>query len=103
MAQKTIVSVIITTWNSAAHLPRCLEKISSQILKDFEGIVVDNSSSDGTLDGLESRWPGLDIRVLRPGENQGFAAANNLGARMACGQWLAIINPDAFPAPDWLE
>jgi GT2 family glycosyltransferase len=45
----------------------------------------------------------LSLRVERLPTNTGFAAANNLGARMAGGEWLALLNPDAFPEPDWLE
>ncbi len=98
-----LVSIILVTWNSAAHLPHCLESLGRQTFKNFEVIVVDNGSTDGALDGLESHWPGLAIQVLRLDENMGFAAANNLGARLARGRWLALLNPDAFPEPTWLE
>jgi len=98
-----LISIILVTWNSATYLPHCLESLSLQTFKDFEVIVVDNGSTDGTLDDLESRWSEVTMQVLRLGENKGFAAANNLGARLARGQWLALLNPDAFPAPEWLE
>lgn len=97
------VSIIITTWNSESVIPRCLDSLVQQTFRDFEVIVVDNGSMDGSLVGLESRWPGLTLRVERLEENRGFAAANNIGARLARGQWLALLNSDAFPAPDWLE
>jgi GT2 family glycosyltransferase len=96
------LSVIIVTWNSAAYLPRCLECLAAQTLKDFEVIIIDNGSMDGCVDGLEENWPVLSLRVERLGENKGFAAANNLGARLAQGQWLALLNSDAFPEPEWL-
>lgn len=44
----------------------------------------------------------LDLRIARLERNLGFATANNIGARLAHGNWLALLNPDAFPAPDWL-
>jgi len=97
------ISVILVTWNSAATLTRCLGCLAAQTLKDFEVVLVDNGSTDGSLDGMESRWPGLILRVERLDENRGFAAANNLGARLARGEWLAMLNADAFPEPDWLE
>ena len=97
------ISVILVTWNSAVHLPRCLDCLAAQTLKDFEVILVDNGSMDGSLDGLESRWPGLTMRIERLNENRGFAAANNVGAHLARGQWLALLNSDAFPEPAWLE
>jgi GT2 family glycosyltransferase len=99
----SLVSVILVIWNSAVHLPRCLECLTTQTFKDFEVILVDNGSTDGSLDGVEDSWPALILRVERLGENKGFAAANNLGASLARGQWLALLNSDAFPEPDWLE
>jgi len=43
------------------------------------------------------------VRLIEAGANLGFAAGNNLAAAQALGDWLALINPDAFAAPDWLE
>ena len=63
--------------------------------------MIDNGSTDKSVDGLEQRWP--DIKVTRLNQNVGFAAANNLGAHLAHGDWLALLNTDAFPDPDWLE
>jgi GT2 family glycosyltransferase len=102
-APSPLISVVLVTWNSAAHLPRCLESLAAQTFKDFEVMLIDNGSTDGCLEGVEDRWSGLKIRVERLGENKGFAAANNLGARLARGQWLALLNSDAFPEPGWLE
>jgi GT2 family glycosyltransferase len=97
------VSVISVTWNSAAYLSRCLNALAVQTFKDFEVVLVDNGSTDGSLDEVESRWPGLTLRVERLDENRGFAAANNLGVRLARGEWLALLNSDAFPDQNWLE
>jgi len=72
-----------------------------QSLADFECFIVDNGSSDGSLATL----PELDSRfkILKMDENLGFAAANNHAARLAKSDWLALLNPDAFAHPDWLE
>src|SRR3990170_5640248 len=99
--RQPLVSVVIVNWNGWDTLPRCLEALASQSFEDFEVILVDNASSDGSADEAEMRWP--HMRVIRLEENLGFAAANNLGARKACGRWLALLNNDAFPEPDWLE
>lgn len=98
-----LLSVLIVTWNSAAYLPRCLEALAAQTFADFEVLVVDNGSTDNCVADLESRWPMLNLRLLRRAENTGFAAANNLAAGLARGEWLALLNSDAFPEPDWLE
>lgn len=95
------VSIIVVNWNGAAFLPRCLEAITAQTHQDYEIIVIDNASQDGSADGLLACWPG--VRFVRLEANTGFAVANNLGARLARGQWLALVNNDAFPYPDWLE
>jgi GT2 family glycosyltransferase len=94
------LSVILVNWNGGEVLPRCLDSLAAQTFQDFEVILVDNGSTDGSVEAAEARWP--DIRIFRQGQNTGFAAANNLGARHARGQWLALLNNDAFPAPDWL-
>jgi GT2 family glycosyltransferase len=97
------VSIVITPWNSGIYLTRCLEHLSAQSFQDFEIIVVDNGSTDGSLDGLEDKWPGLKFRIQYLVKNNGYTVANNFGARLACGRWLALLNADAFPAVDWLE
>jgi GT2 family glycosyltransferase len=97
------VSIIVATWNSESVIPRCLDSLVQQTFRDFEVIVVDNGSSDGTIEYLQEKLPGLAIQVESLDSNRGFAAANNIGARIARGQWLAMLNSDAFPAPDWLE
>jgi GT2 family glycosyltransferase len=96
------LSLIIVSWNSGRHLPRCLESLSRQTFRDFETIIVDNGSTDNSTDRLEEQYPHLHIRVERLLKNLGFSAANNLGARIARGKWLVLLNADAFPKPGWL-
>src|SRR5512135_1918794 len=98
-----LVSIIIVSWNSGKHLPRCLESLSQQTFRDFETILVDNGSKDNSIDHLEESHPGIELRVERLAENLGFTAGNNIGARLARGEWLVLLNADAFPEPDWLE
>ncbi len=98
-----LISVIIVTWNSKKYLPACLEHLLTQTVHDFEIILVDNGSEDGALDGLREKYPSLDLHINRLSSNLGFATANNIGARLARGQWLVLLNADAFPEPDWLE
>jgi GT2 family glycosyltransferase len=96
------VALIVVNWNSGPLLERCLAAVAAQTLPPREIVVVDNDSHDGSADGLEARFPG--VRVLRPGRNLGFAAANNLAAaEVRESDWLALLNPDAFPEPRWLE
>ena len=103
MPTSPLISVIIVSWNSAEHLPRCLESLLRQTFQRFEIILIDNGSVDRGTDGLEEKYPKLDLRLERLAANVGFAASNNIGARRARGTWLALLNADAFPEPDWLE
>jgi GT2 family glycosyltransferase len=103
MQSSPLVSIIILTWNSEKYLQTCLSKLSNQTFYDFEVILVDNGSEDGALEGLREKHPALDLYIQRLNSNHGFAAANNIGAHFARGKWLALLNTDAFPEPDWLE
>lgn len=103
MLPTPLISVVIVTWNNAAHLTQCLSALSRQTVQDFEIILVDNGSTDNGADGLDTRWTGLQLTVHRLPSNLGFAAANNIGSRLARGKWIVLLNADAFPQPDWLE
>lgn len=96
------VVVVIVNYNAGAHLRRCLAALAAQTVKPQVTVLVDNASTDDSLSGLETRYP--ELRVIRAAQNLGFAAANNLGVREAPPTtWVVTLNPDAFPAPDWLE
>src|SRR5215216_2818879 len=97
-----LVSLVIVTWNSGKHLPRCLDCLSHQTFQDFETVIVDNGSADNSLVDLEERYPRIGLRIERMTRNLGFAAGNNAGARLALGKWLVLLNADAFPEPNWL-
>jgi GT2 family glycosyltransferase len=97
------VSLIISTWNSGDVLPHCLNSLAKQTVRDFEVIIVDNGSSDNSIENIQAKWPGIDFQIRRMDKNIGFATANNMGARLASGEWLALLNSDAFPDPGWLE
>jgi GT2 family glycosyltransferase len=94
-------SVILVNYNGKAFLDRTLASLRSQTYRQFETILVDNASTDGSLEYLESR--SLDLTVVRLSTNRGFAAANNIGVRVSRGEWIALLNNDAFPQNDWLE
>lgn len=96
-----LISVIVLNWNGAEHLPRCLQALAAQTWRDFETLVADNASTDGSVDGLDAMYP--EVRLVRFTRNLGFATANNAAAALARGRWLAFLNNDAFPDPAWLE
>jgi len=89
-----LVSIIVVTWNSARDLPRCLEGIRSQTHRDLEVIAVDNASSDDSVSFFE--------RVIRNDTNRGFSAAVNQALAVARGEFVLLLNPDCFLAPDYV-
>lgn len=86
-----VFSVIIPTYNRAAYLPQTLDSAWRQSFTDFEVVVVDDGSTDGTLEYLESL--GNRLRFLRQA-NKGPGAARNLGAAQAQGTYLAFLDSD---------
>ena len=103
MSIAPLVSVIIVTWNSKRYISRCLDALSVQTHRDFEIVIIDNGSTDGGVLLLQEEYPDLKLTINKLNANLGFAVANNIGARLAHGKWLAHLNADAFPEPDWLE
>jgi N-acetylglucosaminyl-diphospho-decaprenol L-rhamnosyltransferase len=95
------ITVVVVNYNGGDYIRRCLASLAAQTYRSFETIVVDNASSDGSIDRLGEMPP--HTTILREGVNHGFAVGNNLAARMGRGRWLALLNPDAEAAPDWLE
>jgi hypothetical protein len=90
------VSIIVVTWNCSALALRCLGEIyRSRLGRGFEVIVVDNASTDGTVERIAGAFPG--VRLIANPTNAGFARANNQAMRMARGRTLLLLNPDAFP------
>lgn len=94
------VSVVIPTWNGAAVLRECLRALRAQTFTDFETIVVDNGSTDGTASMLAAEF--TEVRPVPLPENRGFAAATNAGLRAAHGGVLVCLNNDVEAEPGWL-
>jgi len=92
------VSIVLVTWNSAPYLPRCLAGINGQDWPDVELIVVDNASSDGSLDLI----PASATRIKND-DNRGFAAAVNQAIAASRGEFVLLLNPDAWLAPDFIS
>jgi GT2 family glycosyltransferase len=106
-------SVVILNWNGARLLPACLSALARQSYRDYELLLVDNGSIDGSdrlLDDLEyttqPAWleaplprPALIIRNMY---NRGFAAGNNQALDVAQGRYIVTLNNDAIAEPRWL-
>ena len=88
------LSVIIVNWNTEELLRGCLRSVYGTIEGlDFEVIVVDNASSDGSVAMLKVEFP--QVRRIENYENRGFAAANNQAFRVMTGRYALLLNSDA--------
>lgn len=96
------ITVVIVNYNGGAFIQEAVNSLAQQSCKDFELIVFDNASTDGSADTLNlSSLP--NAQLVRNPENLGFAGGNNKAAERARGQWLVLLNPDTIAEPDWLE
>ncbi|MGZ5051273.1 MAG: glycosyltransferase family 2 protein [Methylobacter sp.] len=95
------VAVIIVNWNGAQFLEQCLTALMNQTVKPHEIILLDNASSDDSIK-IAQQFP---VRLIQLNSNTGFARGNNLAieAASAESEWIALINPDAYAEPHWLE
>ncbi len=92
---------MVVVYESGPTLARCLAAVRAQTFTDYEILLVDNASSDRVAQAAAKADPA--IVLLENAENLGFAAAVNQGAKQARGEWLALLNPDAYAEADWLE
>jgi len=95
------VSVIIVNLNGDPFIYDCLDGLMRQSYEDFETIVVDNGSNDGSPKKIREKFP--SIKVIELGANKGFAFACNEGFRRSKGEEIAVLNNDAVPDQDWLK
>jgi len=96
-----MVSVLVVTWNSARYLQQCFASLDRQNYPDLEVVVIDNASTDGTREFLQSREPLW--HVIYNDRNVGFAAGQNQAIRAAKGEWLLCLNPDVLLADDFVN
>jgi GT2 family glycosyltransferase len=102
LRENRLATVIVVNWNGRGHLETCLESLLAQELDgQFEVMLLDNGSTDGSVDYVRERWP--EARVACAGRNLGFAGGNNLGMRQASGRYLVLLNTDTAVQPGWLQ
>lgn len=93
-------TIVLVTWNSAAYLPRCLDGIAQQALPDIEVVHVDNNSHDGSVAIVRATIPHA-TQILNA-TNRGFASAVNQGVKLAKGDVIFLLNPDAYLERDYV-
>lgn len=96
----TEVSIIIVNFNGERYLKRCLTSVLAQTYPNFEVILVDNGSTDGSVVLVREQFP--SVQIIEAGENLGFAKANNVGIQATDARYVATLNNDTWVELDWL-
>jgi GT2 family glycosyltransferase len=98
------VAIVVLTWNNSIDTLECLDSVSQLTYPNLHTIVVDNGSTDGSVDRIRQRYPAIDLLVLA--SNLGYAAGNNAGLQHALelqADYILILNNDTLVAPDLID
>jgi len=95
------VVVVVPNWNGKKFLERCLGSLFAQTYRNFEVILVDNGSTDGSVDLVWEQFP--QVHLIANEVNRGFAAANNQAIRTTDSEFVVTLNNDTEVAPHWLS
>ncbi len=95
------VTVVIPNWNGKRFLSPCLGSLRSQSFRDFETIIVDNGSTDGSIHFVKEHFPEVDVVALA--ENRGIAAAFNIGVEASGSDYVVLLNNDTEQDQRWLD
>jgi hypothetical protein len=96
-----MISVIVLNWNGKAYLKECLDSLRNQTFKNFEVILVDNGSTDGSIEYIKNNFP--EVRILALEKNVGFSKGNNEGIKISQGEYVVLLNNDTRADRFWLE
>lgn len=101
MSVENKVSVIIVNWNGEKWLGPCIDSLQSQTYRDIEVIVVDNASTDKSVELIRIKYP--LVKIIQSSENLGFAGGNNVGVKEADGEYIMLLNNDTCTEKDCIE
>ncbi|MGK0179566.1 MAG: GT2 family glycosyltransferase, partial [Nitrospinales bacterium] len=96
-----LASVIVPNWNGMRFVGMCLDSLAQLHFENFEVIVVDNGSMDGSREMIEEKYPW--VRLLKLPHNMGFAIACNEGIKASKAEYVVLLNNDIEVVPDWLS
>jgi GT2 family glycosyltransferase len=98
--KNTTVTVVVVNYNCGSHIEACMTHLLRQTFKPTSILLVDNRSTDGSAEKVPKS---SDITLVKLRSNLGFAEANNKAFEICKTEYVALLNPDAFPEDDWLE
>ncbi len=94
------VSIVVVNYNGLALIRECLDSLTAQVYPDFDILLVDNQSTDGSAQLARQQYP--SVQVIESAENLGYSGAVNLARAYATGDYIAILNMDVVVEADWL-
>ena len=100
-SEKPLISIIILNYNAGELLENCVNSVFETKYKNFEVIVVDNVSTDGSHKKCKEKFK--KIQLIENSKNFGYCEGNNIGIKKAKGEFIVILNPDTIVAPNWLD
>jgi len=96
-----LLSILVLNYNGKHLLPDCLNSISNQNFNDYELVIIDNNSGDGSATYIKENFP--KAKLIENPENFGFAKGNNIGIKACKGEWIFFLNNDTVLEQDCLE
>ena len=99
--KKPLVSIVILNYNGKEYLEDSLSSLQKQTYKNTEILLVDNNSTDGSVDFVREKF--RDIKIIENKENLGFSGGNNVGIERSSGSLIALVNPDTILDENWLR
>ncbi|OQX71496.1 hypothetical protein B6D52_01260 [Candidatus Parcubacteria bacterium 4484_255] len=98
------VLIQIVTWNSHFFMENCLDSVFAQTYKDFSVLIIDNASTDKTIEFIRKKYSSFEnLFILKNVQNLGFAPAHNQGFNISQSDFILVMNPDIVLQPDFLE
>jgi GT2 family glycosyltransferase len=98
----SLVSIIIVNYNGKKWLQKCLDSLFEQTYTNFEIILVDNNSSDDSIEFLRSNYSDTRLKIIEHKENSGFAGGNNVGFKYARGEYIILLNNDTWVEKNYI-
>lgn len=99
--QNPLISIVIINYNAGELLCNCIDSITKSNYTNYEIIVVDNNSTDQSH--LKCKEKNSQIRLIENEQNLGFCEGNNIGIKLAKGEFIVTLNPDTLVKPYWLD
>lgn len=94
-------SIVVLNWNGKHFLKDCLESLKLTLAENREILVVDNGSTDGSIELVNEQYP--FVRLIKNSHNLGFSKAVNIGIRESKGKYVALLNNDIIVLPGWID